>query len=102
MRLPDDGVHLGTGGIIVLFHNCFLFDDYLFAVVAVVDKNNTSTYKLGILLDGQEYYDTKTVRDREIVQPSVLKLLGWNLMHVWTIDWLTRPEYVLKKIIELL
>ena len=68
--------------------------------VAVVDAEHPESYKLGILLDGTEYYRTKTARDREIVQPTVLQLLGWNLMHVWTIDWFTHPETVVQKILE--
>lgn len=68
--------------------------------VAVVDMEHPERYKLGILLDGSEYYKTKTARDREIVQPSILQLLGWNIMHVWTIDWFKHSESVLKNILD--
>jgi len=66
--------------------------------VALVDKENPSSYALGILLDGEEYKHTQTARDREIVQPSVLESLSWNIMRVWTVDWHNNPERVLDRI----
>jgi hypothetical protein len=55
---------------------------------------------LGIICDGDGYYNLKTVRDREVVQPSVLNTLGWKLMHVWSTDWLLRPDLTLNSILE--
>lgn len=55
--------------------------------VGVVDPDNSSRYLLGILCDGENYRAAKTARDREIVQSSVLKMLGWNICKVWTMDW---------------
>lgn len=60
--------------------------------LAVVDKSNPSCYSYGIITDGKHYYETPTARDREIVQPSVLCQLGWNLRHVWTADWIEEKE----------
>ena len=68
--------------------------------VAVIDKNSKDRYVLGILCDGYPYYDTKTMRDREIVQPSVLQSLGWNVMRVWSADWHSKPDEVIGKILE--
>ena len=42
----------------------------------------------------------KTAHDREVVQPKVLQMLGWRLMHVWTVDWLHHPEAVIEHIIQ--
>ncbi|MDO4497330.1 MAG: AAA domain-containing protein, partial [Bacteroidales bacterium] len=66
--------------------------------VAIADANNKERYTLGILLDGEGYHDTQTTRDREIVQPSVLKGLGWKIMRVWSADWINNPERVLERI----
>jgi len=55
---------------------------------------------LGILCDGENYRQTKTARDREIVQNSVLKLLGWNIYKVWTMDWWENPKAVVKQILQ--
>ncbi len=63
--------------------------------VGIIDQQRPSNYKLGILCDGENYHRTKTVRDREIVQEGVLKLLGWNICRVWTMDWWENPEEVL-------
>ncbi len=68
--------------------------------VGVVDRRNPSNYILGILCDGENYRRTKTARDREIVQSSVLKMLGWNICRVWTMDWWEKPAEVLAAIDE--
>ena len=66
--------------------------------VAVVDPSNEDRYLLGIICDGYNYYNLKTARDREVVIPSVLNSLGWNLMHVWSVDWLLRPDSIMELI----
>lgn len=70
--------------------------------IAVVDPKDKSHYLLGILCDGENYYGTKTERDREIIQPSVLRGLGWSLMRVWSIDWFVNREKELERIREML
>ena len=68
--------------------------------IAVIDRQHPDRYILGILCDGHPYYDTKTMRDREIVQPSVLQALGWRVMRVWSAEWHTRESEVVDKIVE--
>lgn len=68
--------------------------------IAVSSKENPDIYSLGILLDGEGYHNTQTTRDREIVQPSVLGNLNWQVMRVWSVDWFNNPERVLRRIIE--
>ena len=70
--------------------------------VAIVDPANNERYLLGIICDGQSYYRLKTARDREVVRPMVLRMLGWKIIHVWSIDWILRPESVINEIINLL
>ncbi len=67
--------------------------------IAVVQPNNPDEYMLGILCDGKKYYQTKTVRDREIVQTGVLKGLSWNIMRVWTVDWYANREKVMERLL---
>ena len=67
--------------------------------IGIVDPANPHTYKLGIICDGMGYRKLKTVRDREVVQPAVLNMLGWRLMRVWAIDWFRHPEVVIKNIL---
>ena len=55
---------------------------------------------MGIICDGDNYYNTNTERDREICQPGVLQGLGWEIMRVWTIDWFINREQVLERIVK--
>lgn len=66
--------------------------------LAVLHPSKENEYMLGILCDGRNYYDTKTTRDREIVQPNVLRMLNWNVMRVWSIDWFENKDAVVKRI----
>lgn len=68
--------------------------------LGIVDRSKPSTYLLGILCDGDNYRQTKTARDREIVQSSVLRLLGWNICKVWTMDWWENSSAVVQQILQ--
>lgn len=68
--------------------------------LAIIDPKQPDKYILGILCDGKNYYETKTTRDREIVQPSVLQMLDWQIMRVWSIDWFENKDKVVKRIID--
>ena len=68
--------------------------------IAVVNPEQPDEYILGILCDGPNYYETKTTRDREIVQPGVLAGLGWNVMRVWAVDWYEHKEQVMDRILK--
>ena len=41
----------------------------------------------GIILDGPGYAQAATARDRDVLRESVLRALGWNIIHVWALDW---------------
>ena len=70
--------------------------------IGVVNPNQPETYLLGILLDGENCKEAATSKDRFVLQPNVLKGLGWDIMRVWTLEWLDSPENVLKEIQEIL
>lgn len=55
--------------------------------VAIVDPKDPSEYILGILNDGPAYRDSDNTRDREYAREDILLRLGWNIMHVWSLDW---------------
>ena len=55
--------------------------------IGVIDPDSPEKYILGILLDGASYGQSKTARDREIGQVSVLRGLGWRILRVWSMDW---------------
>ena len=70
--------------------------------IGVIDPNNPDRYLLGILLDGSTYRDSKTVRDRELAQISVLGSLGWSIARVWTMDWWDNSRKELARITDIL
>lgn len=70
--------------------------------VAVLDKKHIGKYKLGILIDGRNYYDTPMVRDRELVQPVVLKGLGWQLIRIWQPDYFRNPNETIQSVLGVL
>ena len=68
--------------------------------IAVSTREHPEKFILGILCDGKSYFETKTTRDREIVQPSVLRMLNWRVMRVYSIDWYENRERALKQILQ--
>ena len=66
--------------------------------IAILDPHSETKYQMGILLDDKSYHAIPTMSDREIVQPSVLASLDWNIKRVWTLDWFERPEHVIENI----
>ena len=66
--------------------------------VAVASPDDNGRYCLAILLDGENYLNTQTTRDREIVQPDALHGLAWNVMRVWSADWYNNPVRVINRI----
>lgn len=55
--------------------------------LAVRHPEREGEYLLGILCDGPGYAAQTDTRDREHLRASVLRGMGWRLVHVWTIDW---------------
>lgn len=63
--------------------------------IGIVNPEKTSEYILGIQTDGKTYRAAKTAKDREIVQTGVLKMLGWNIYKLWSLDWWENPKKIL-------
>ena len=55
--------------------------------IAVRDPANPDRFLLGITCDGPQYAAQRTVRDRDVLRPSVLAGLGWRLFRAWSVDW---------------
>lgn len=86
----------GYDSDILIGHSEFKID------VGVIDPEDKDNYLLGIVLDGESYHTSKTTRDREVAQISVLKGLGWHVHRVWTMDWYDNSGKELSKILGLL
>lgn len=67
--------------------------------LAVVHPEDSGKYVLGILCDGEHYAETKTTRDREVVQPAVLKMLGWKVVRVYSVDFFQNKNEILENIL---
>jgi len=68
--------------------------------IGIVHPDKPQQYILGIVVDGHYYYNAHTTNDREMVMPSVLKALGWNIHRIWTIDWFENSDKIIDAIIE--
>ncbi len=68
--------------------------------LGIINPKVPSEYLLGVLCDGPNYRDSKTAKDREIIQSDILSLLGWNTHKVWSCDWWDNQDKVTKEIIE--
>lgn len=55
--------------------------------VAVRDPDDDARYVMGVICDGRGYAGERTARDRDSLRDAVLASLGWNLHHVWVVDW---------------
>ncbi|MDR1080775.1 MAG: DUF4011 domain-containing protein [Deltaproteobacteria bacterium] len=59
--------------------------------LAVLDRDNGTRFLAGIEGDGGAYGRAATAMDREVLRPYVLKELGWEIIRVWSPQWLRDP-----------
>ena len=67
--------------------------------VAVCHPTQEGRYVLGVMTDGAAYAAQQTCRDRDSLQASVLRGMGWRLYRVWSADWLQRPDGVERELL---
>ena len=68
--------------------------------LAVEHPDKKGYYMLGILGDGFQYNDARTVRDRDRLQPAIIEKNGWNIYRLWSIEWFRNPHREIEKICE--
>ena len=61
-----------------------------------------TVYRLGILVDTEEFYQQADTLEREMMKPKLLEAFGWSIMHVTAKDWYQDPEQVLQMICQFL
>ncbi len=54
---------------------------------------------LGIECDGATYHSSKTARDRDRIRQNVLENLGWNIVRIWSTDWIRNPERQIDRVL---
>ena len=68
--------------------------------VAVVNPTEKEKYLLGIVLNSKAGKGEFSVYDSEVGQMSIMKKQGWNLLRLWTLDWLEDSEREQKRIFD--
>ncbi len=69
--------------------------------MAVVDPDQPNHYLLGLECDGDMYRKSMLPRDRDRLRDQVLGAMGWQLGHVWSIDWFRGRQQARKDLLEL-
>lgn len=69
--------------------------------LGIINETDNS-YKLGLQCFGASYQEAETVRDRDVLQESVLKGLGWHIHKVHPLDWTENKEHEMEKIFSIL
>lgn len=66
--------------------------------IGVIHPKHPDRYLLGILLDGENSKAASLSKDRYVLQPAVLKGLGWEIVRVWALDYMDQSKKILGKI----
>ena len=67
--------------------------------VGVIDPDRPDGYLLGILCENEQIFTATTARDRNLLQPSVLRGLGWQLYRVHILDWYENRQRTLEQLL---
>ncbi len=65
-----------------------------------IRREGDSTYRLGIRLDTQDYYDDLDPLERELMKPKLLRDFGWNVEVILAKDWQADPDSILSHLLE--
>ena len=68
---------------------------------AVVDPKNKKRFILAVMCDGETAYRS-SAKDRNILQIQTLKLNNWNVVRLFTINFINNPKREIKKIKDVL
>lgn len=60
--------------------------------IAIQKPDSEGEYLLGIMLNSKAINGEFSVYDSEVGQCSILKKHGWNLLRVWSLDWMEDSE----------
>lgn len=65
-----------------------------------VRKEGDQRYRLGILIDGSEWYRSNADSfDRELARPRLLESFGWKVRHVLALDWYRDADGLMAQIL---
>ncbi len=66
--------------------------------IGIICPDNEDEYLMGISCMGDDTLEKTTARDRNVLQPSVLKGLGWRMYNVNILDWYDNSAKVIEKL----
>jgi hypothetical protein len=69
--------------------------------LAVREPGETE-YRLGILLDGDDYYAQADILERDLLRPRLLRAFGWRTAHVLTKDWYEDAEGLVSDLVAMI
>jgi very-short-patch-repair endonuclease len=67
--------------------------------MALKHPERPGEFCLGIECDGATYHSSKTARDRDRIRQNVLENLGWNIIRLWSTDWIRDPERQINRVL---
>lgn len=65
-----------------------------------VRRPGDAAYRLGILVDGDEYYRQRDILERDLMKPRLLQQFGWRIAVVLAKSWWEAPEAVLAALVQ--
>ena len=73
-----------------------------FIDLAIVDREQSGRYLVGLECDGESYGASRSARDRDRLRQAVLEDHGWILHRIWSTDWFHHPGVQLQRIREVI
>ena len=67
-----------------------------------VRRPGDRVYRLGILTDGEAYYEQSDILERDVMRPKLLRNFGWNICQVFAKEWYEAPERVIHRVLQLI
>src|SRR5690606_34169505 len=62
-------------------------------------KASDTDYTLGILIDDDHHYSNLDMLEQYYQRPEVLQSFGWRIIQVYSKDWLSQKDRVVKQIL---
>ena len=66
--------------------------------LAVVDPRDENRYAVGIEYDGPTFRSAKSVMERDVMRPGLLRSKGWVFERTWSRSWWKNPESELSRL----
>lgn len=65
-------------------------------------RTGDSSYRLGILVDNNSYYEQSDIVERDMMRPRLLNAFGWKVVRVFAKEWYSQPAEITKRLLAVL